>query len=96
MNPPIQKTRGNQMDMFKNLFVCNQFGDSLPLGEFLQLPSAEKWKMSKGQFDIYDVLQRKLRALTKEEREEWTRYYEQKSEEKQREQKQRITTILRG
>lgn len=84
------------MDMYRDLFVCNKFGDSLPLGEFLQLPSAEKWKMSKGQFDIYDVLQRKLRALTCEEREEWQRYYDQKSEEKQKEQRQRINTILRG
>jgi hypothetical protein len=84
------------MDMYRNLYVSNQFGDSLPLGEFLQLPSAEQWKMSKGQFDIYDVLQRKLQALTREGREEWERYYLKKSEEKQKEQKQRITTILRG
>lgn len=84
------------MNMYRELFVCNKFGDSLPLGEFLQLPSSEQWKMSKGQFDIYDVLQRKLRALTREEREKWTRYYEQKSEEKRMEQKQRFNTILRG
>ena len=84
------------MDMYRNLYVSNQFGDSLPLGEFLQLPSAEKWKMAKGQFDIYDVLQRKLRALTSEEREEWQRYYENKSEEKKKEQRQRINTILKG
>lgn len=84
------------MDMYRDLFVCNKFGDSIPLGEFLQLPDAEKWKMADGRFNIYTVLERKLKELTKDERAAFERLYKYKSDQNQKEQKQRITTILRG
>lgn len=84
------------MYMYRDLFVCNKFGDSLPLGEFLQLPDAEKRKLADGRFNIYTVLERKLKELTKDERAEFERLYQYKSDQHQKEQKQRITTILRG
>ena len=84
------------MYMYRDLFVSNKFGDSLPLGEFLQLPSSEQWKLADGRFNIYAVLERKLKELTKDERAAFERLYKYKSDQHQMEQKQRITTILRG
>ena len=84
------------MNMYRELFVSNKFGDAIPLGEFLQLPDAEKRKLADGRFNIYAVLERKLKELTKDERAAFERLYKYKSDQHQKEQKQRITTILRG
>ena len=84
------------LEMYRNLYVSNRFGDSLPLAEFLQLPDVEKWKMAKGEFDIYKVLERKLKILTEEERQEYERFYKQHKEDKHQERMNKTMQLIRG
>ena len=61
------------MNMYRTLYVSNQFGDSLPLAEFLTLPPAEQHKMSEGRLNLFAIYKRKLNELTNEQKEEYER-----------------------
>jgi hypothetical protein len=61
------------MNMYRHLYVSNEFGDRLPLAEFLTLPPAERSKMAEGRLNLYAIYKRKLAELTTEQREEYER-----------------------
>ena len=63
------------MNMYRHLYVSNEFGDRLPLAEFLTMPPADQYRMAEGRFNYFKILERKLKQLSKEEREEYERSF---------------------